>query len=148
MSARRRTPRKTVPTPSAGTARRKEAAPRRALLSVADKQGLVPFATGLARLGFEIVSTGGTAKALRASGVAVTDVAAITKFPEIMDGRVKTLHPHVHGGLLARRGVDDALLVAAGYGDLVPIADNATDEGRARNRRIEFVVYPERMAQR
>jgi len=116
MSARRRTPRKTVPTPSAGTARRKEAAPRRALLSVADKQGLVPFATGLARLGFEIVSTGGTAKALRASGVAVTDVAAITKFPEIMDGRVKTLHPHVHGGLLARRGVDDAVLATHGIG--------------------------------
>jgi len=116
MSARRRTPRKTVPTPSAGTARRKEAAPRRALLSVADKQGLVPFATGLARLGFEIVSTGGTAKALRASGVAVTDVAAITEFPEIMDGRVKTLHPHVHGGLLARRGVDDAVLATHGIG--------------------------------
>ncbi|HJR69196.1 MAG TPA: bifunctional phosphoribosylaminoimidazolecarboxamide formyltransferase/IMP cyclohydrolase [Gammaproteobacteria bacterium] len=116
MSARRRTPRKTASTPSAGTARRKEAAPRRALLSVADKQGLVPFATGLARLGFEVVSTGGTAQALRASGVAVTDVAAITKFPEIMDGRVKTLHPHVHGGLLARRGVDDAVLATHGIG--------------------------------
>ena len=116
MSARRRTPRKTAPTRSAGVARRKEATPRRALLSVADKQGLVPFATGLARLGFEIVSTGGTAKALRASGVAVTDVAAITGFPEIMDGRVKTLHPHVHGGLLARRGVDDAVLATHGIG--------------------------------
>jgi phosphoribosylaminoimidazolecarboxamide formyltransferase/IMP cyclohydrolase len=116
MSARRRTPRKTASTPSAGHLRRKEDATRRALLSVADKQGLVPFATGLARLGFEIVSTGGTAKALRASGVAVTEVATITGFPEIMDGRVKTLHPHVHGGLLARRGVDDDVLATHGIG--------------------------------
>ena len=92
------------------------AAPRRALLSVADKQGLVPFATSLAALGFQIVSTGGTAKALRSSDVPVTDVAAITGFPEIMDGRVKTLHPHIHGGLLARRGVDDAVLEEHGIG--------------------------------
>jgi phosphoribosylaminoimidazolecarboxamide formyltransferase/IMP cyclohydrolase len=116
MSARRRTPRKTPSKSSAGTARREGAAPRRALLSVADKQGLVPFATGLKRLGFEVVSTGGTAKALRAAGVAVTDVAAVTGFPEIMDGRVKTLHPHVHGGLLARRGVDDVVLATHGIG--------------------------------
>ena len=116
MSARRRTPRKPATTRSAGRGRRKQAAPRRALLSVADKQGLVPFAAALARLGYEIVSTGGTAKALRAAGVAVTDVAAITGFPEIMDGRVKTLHPHVHGGLLARRGVDDAVLATHGIG--------------------------------
>jgi phosphoribosylaminoimidazolecarboxamide formyltransferase/IMP cyclohydrolase len=116
MSARRRTPRKTPSKSSAGTARREGAAPRRALLSVADKQGLVPFAAGLKRLGFEVVSTGGTAKALRAAGVAVTDVAAVTGFPEIMDGRVKTLHPHVHGGLLARRGVDDVVLATHGIG--------------------------------
>jgi len=87
---------------------------RRALLSVADKQGLAPFALALERLGFEIVSTGGTAKALRAAGAAVTDVTDVTGFPEIMDGRVKTLHPHVHGGLLARRGTDDAVL--SGHG--------------------------------
>jgi phosphoribosylaminoimidazolecarboxamide formyltransferase/IMP cyclohydrolase len=116
MSARRRTPRKTASKSSAGTARREGAAPRRALLSVADKQGLVPFATGLKRLGFEVVSTGGTAKALRAAGVAVTDVAAVTGFPEIMDGRVKTLHPHVHGGLLARPGVDDVVRATHGIG--------------------------------
>jgi phosphoribosylaminoimidazolecarboxamide formyltransferase/IMP cyclohydrolase len=67
-------------------------------------------------LGFEIVSTGGTAKALRAAGIAVVDVASVTGFPEIMDGRVKTLHPHVHGGLLARRGVDDAVLASHGIG--------------------------------
>ena len=77
---------------------------RRALLSVADKEGLAPFAAALEVLGFEILSTGGTAKALRAAGISVTDVATITDFPEIMDGRVKTLHPHIHGGLLARRG--------------------------------------------
>ena len=89
---------------------------RRALLSVADKQGLTPFAAALEALGFEILSTGGTAKALRAAGIAVTDVATITGFPEIMDGRVKTLHPHIHGGLLARRGVDDAVLESHGIG--------------------------------
>jgi phosphoribosylaminoimidazolecarboxamide formyltransferase/IMP cyclohydrolase len=89
---------------------------RRALLSVADKQGLVPFAAGLTALAYEIVSTGGTAKALRGAGIAVTEVAEITGFPEIMDGRVKTLHPRIHGGLLARRGVDDAVLLEHGIG--------------------------------
>jgi phosphoribosylaminoimidazolecarboxamide formyltransferase/IMP cyclohydrolase len=89
---------------------------RRALLSVADKQGLTPFAAALEALGFEILSTGGTAKALRTAGIAVTDVATITGFPEIMDGRVKTLHPAIHGGLLARRGVDDAVLERHGIG--------------------------------
>jgi phosphoribosylaminoimidazolecarboxamide formyltransferase/IMP cyclohydrolase len=88
----------------------------RALLSVADKQGLTPFAAALEGLGFEVLSTGGTAKALRAAGIAVTDVATITGFPEIMDGRVKTLHPHIHGGLLARRGIDDAVLASHGIG--------------------------------
>ncbi len=89
---------------------------RRALLSVADKEGLAPFAAALEELDFEILSTGGTAKALRAAGISVTDVATITGFPEIMDGRVKTLHPHIHGGLLARRGVDDAVLEGHGIG--------------------------------
>jgi phosphoribosylaminoimidazolecarboxamide formyltransferase/IMP cyclohydrolase len=97
---------------------------RRALLSVADKHGIVPFAEGLVTLGFEIVSTGGTAKALRSSGVAVTDVATITGFPEIMDGRVKTLHPRIHGGLLARRGVDDAVLESHGIGAIDVLAVN------------------------
>ena len=75
----------------------------RALLSVSDKRGLVPFARGLAALGWEIVSTGGTAEALRREGVAVLPIEQVTGFPEMMDGRVKTLHPNVHGGLLARR---------------------------------------------
>ncbi len=76
----------------------------RALLSVSDKTGLVDFAQALAKLGVELVSTGGTAKQLRNAGLAVIDVADITGSPEMMDGRVKTLHPKVHGGLLAVRG--------------------------------------------
>ncbi len=86
-------------------ARAAEAAPvpRRALLSVSDKAGLVPFAAALVARGFELVSTGGTARALRDAGLPVTDVAAVTGFPEMLDGRVKTLHPRVHGGILADR---------------------------------------------
>ncbi|MEZ5828038.1 MAG: bifunctional phosphoribosylaminoimidazolecarboxamide formyltransferase/IMP cyclohydrolase [Hyphomicrobiales bacterium] len=76
----------------------------RALLSVSDKTGLADFASGLAKLGVELVSTGGTAKALRNAGLKVIDVAEITGSPEMMDGRVKTLHPKIHGGLLAVRG--------------------------------------------
>ena len=76
---------------------------RRALLSVSDKTGLVPFGQALAARGVEILSTGGTAKALRDAGLTVMDVSELTGFPEMMDGRVKTLHPRVHGGLLALR---------------------------------------------
>jgi phosphoribosylaminoimidazolecarboxamide formyltransferase/IMP cyclohydrolase len=83
---------------------------RRALLSVSDKAGLIDLARGLDSLGVALLSTGGTAKALRAAGLPVTDVSSLTGFPEIMDGRVKTLHPRVHGGLLGRRGVDDAVM--------------------------------------
>ena len=79
----------------------------RALISVSDKTGLVPFAQALAARGYELVSTGGTAKALGAAGVTVTSIADVTGFPEIMDGRVKTLHPAVHGGILARRSRPD-----------------------------------------
>jgi phosphoribosylaminoimidazolecarboxamide formyltransferase/IMP cyclohydrolase len=77
---------------------------KRALVSVSDKSGIVEFAKGLSGLGYELLSTGGTAKSLREAGVAVTDVAAYTGSPEILDGRVKTLHPKIHGGLLGRRG--------------------------------------------
>ncbi len=83
---------------------------RRALLSVSDKRGLIPFAQGLAGLGVEIVSTGGTCRALREAGLDVIEVAEKTGFPEIMDGRVKTLHPTIHGGLLGRRGTDEATM--------------------------------------
>jgi phosphoribosylaminoimidazolecarboxamide formyltransferase/IMP cyclohydrolase len=76
----------------------------RALLSVSDKTGLAEFARALAERGIEIVSTGGTAKLLKEAGIAVTDVSEVTGLPEMMDGRVKTLHPKIHGGLLAKRG--------------------------------------------
>ena len=83
---------------------------RRALLSVSDKTGIVEFARELAQLGFELLSTGGTARALADAGLAVVEVASVTGFPEIMDGRVKTLHPKVHGALLGRTGIDDAVM--------------------------------------
>ena len=76
---------------------------KRALLSVSDKTGLVPLAEALAALDIELLSTGGTARTLREAGLSVIDVSSVTGFPEIMDGRVKTLHPSIHGGLLARR---------------------------------------------
>src|SRR5215469_16339493 len=75
----------------------------RALLSVSDKAGLVPLAQTLAAAGVELISTGGTAKALREAGLKVTDLSAYTGFPEMLDGRVKTLHPKIHGGLLYLR---------------------------------------------
>ncbi len=91
---------------------------RRALISVADKTGIEDFANALINKGFSIISTGGTASALRSAGIAVTDVSDITGFPEIMDGRVKTLNPLIHGGLLGRRGQDDAVMHTHG---IVPI---------------------------
>lgn len=78
---------------------------KRALISVSDKDGVVEFARGLEELGYEIISTGGTYRTLQEAGIAVKPVADITGFPEIMDGRVKTLHPGIHGGILARRDV-------------------------------------------
>ena len=97
----------------------------RALLSVSDKRGLVPFAQGLVALGWDLVSTGGTAHALSEASVAVTPIEQITGFPEIMDGRVKTLHPAVHGGLLARRDVAEDLAALKAHGfetiDLVAV---------------------------
>src|SRR3954464_6744496 len=77
---------------------------QRAVLSVFDKTGLVPFAQTLAKAGVELISTGGTAKALREAGLEVKDLSEHTGFPEMLDGRVKTLHPKVHGGLLYIRG--------------------------------------------
>jgi phosphoribosylaminoimidazolecarboxamide formyltransferase/IMP cyclohydrolase len=87
---------------------------RRALLSVSDKAGLLPLAQALAAQGVELLSTGGTARALRDAGLAVKDVSDVTGFPEIMDGRVKTLHPSIHGGLLGRTGTDDAVMAQHG----------------------------------
>jgi phosphoribosylaminoimidazolecarboxamide formyltransferase/IMP cyclohydrolase len=83
---------------------------RRALLSVSDKTGIAEFARELAKRGVEILSTGGTFKLLKQSGIAAREVSEVTGFPEIMDGRVKTLHPKIHGGLLGRRGQDDTVM--------------------------------------
>ena len=91
---------------------------RRALISVSDKTGVVELARELAKRNVEILSTGGTAKLLAQSGIAAREVASHTGFPEIMDGRVKTLHPKIHGGLLGRRGTDDAVMAKH---DIAPI---------------------------
>jgi phosphoribosylaminoimidazolecarboxamide formyltransferase / IMP cyclohydrolase len=88
----------------------------RALLSVSDKTGLVELAVGLRRRGLELVSTGGTARALAEAGLPVTNVSDVTRFPEMMDGRVKTLHPLIHGGILARRDRRDDLDAAEQHG--------------------------------
>ncbi|MDH3350773.1 MAG: bifunctional phosphoribosylaminoimidazolecarboxamide formyltransferase/IMP cyclohydrolase [Gammaproteobacteria bacterium] len=87
---------------------------RRALISVSDKRGLIPFVSGLREIGAEILSTGGTCRALREAGIDVIEVAEKTGFPEIMDGRVKTLHPKIHGGLLGRRGTDEDVMAEYG----------------------------------
>jgi phosphoribosylaminoimidazolecarboxamide formyltransferase/IMP cyclohydrolase len=86
----------------------------RALVSVSDKTGIVEFCRELHQLGIELLSTGGTAKTLAENAIPVTEVSDYTGFPEMMDGRVKTLHPKVHGGILGRRGVDDAVMAAHG----------------------------------
>jgi phosphoribosylaminoimidazolecarboxamide formyltransferase/IMP cyclohydrolase len=89
---------------------------KRALLSVSDKTGLVDFAKSLAAAGYELISTGGTAKALRDAGLAVADISELTGFPEMLDGRVKTLHPKVHGGLLFLRDNDEHRKQAQAHG--------------------------------
>ncbi|MGH7277617.1 MAG: bifunctional phosphoribosylaminoimidazolecarboxamide formyltransferase/IMP cyclohydrolase, partial [Candidatus Rokuibacteriota bacterium] len=98
----------------------------RALISVHDKTGVVDFARGLAALGVDILSTGGTAKLLRDAGLRIRDVSDVTGFPEMLDGRVKTLHPNVHGGILARRDVPDHMVALERHGigpiDLVAVA--------------------------
>ena len=92
----------------------------RALLSVSDKSGLIPLASALAAQGWELVSTGGTAKALTEAGLSVIGISDVTGFPEMMDGRVKTLHPKVHAGILARRHLA-ADLEAIGAHGITPI---------------------------
>ncbi len=106
---------------------------RRALISVSDKTGLESFARGLAELNFELVSTGGTARALAAAGLQVTMVSAVTRFPEMLDGRVKTLHPAIHAGILARRAREDdrASLDRHGIRPIDLVAVNLYPFGRA-----------------
>ncbi len=89
---------------------------KRAIISVTDKSGIVEFAKSLTRFGVQILSTGGTAKALRQGGIEVTDISAYTGFPEMMDGRVKTLHPKVHGGLLGLRDNPDHVRMMKEHG--------------------------------
>src|SRR5210317_1134158 len=96
----------------------------RALISVSDKTGVVEFAQALANAGVEILSTGGTAKLLRDSGITCIEVADYTGFPEMMDGRVKTLHPKIHGGILGRRGTDEKVMEAHGIAPIDMIVVN------------------------
>ncbi|MCA0938169.1 bifunctional phosphoribosylaminoimidazolecarboxamide formyltransferase/IMP cyclohydrolase [Vibrio alginolyticus] len=109
---------------------------RRALISVSDKTGIVEFAQALAERGVDILSTGGTARLLAEQGIAVTEVSDYTGFPEMMDGRVKTLHPKVHGGVLGRRGQDDEVMEKHGINpidmvvvNLYPFAETVAKDG-------------------
>src|SRR5687767_5467358 len=120
----------------------------RALISVSDKEGIVDFAKRLSELGWEIISTGGTARALRHGGVQVRDVADVTGFPEMLDGRVKTLHPAVHGGLLARRDLDEHMSAIQGAGitpidlvvvNLYPFAETIRKPGVTAEEAIEQI---------
>ncbi|HLF56219.1 MAG TPA: bifunctional phosphoribosylaminoimidazolecarboxamide formyltransferase/IMP cyclohydrolase [Thermoanaerobaculia bacterium] len=121
---------------------------RRALLSVSDKTGLAELGHGLASLGIELVSTGGTARYLREHGLQVTDVAAVTGFPEILDGRVKTLHPRIHAGLLADRAVPAHLDTLAEHGieridvvvvNLYPFLETASRPGATPEEIVEQI---------
>src|SRR6056297_1380084 len=97
---------------------------RRALLSVSDKTGIVDFARGLVGFGVALLSTGGTYRLLASEGLPVTEVAEHTGFPEMMDGRVKTLHPVIHGGILGRRGTDDAVMTEHGIAPIDMVVVN------------------------
>ena len=119
---------------------------RRALLSVSDKTGLVELARALDARGVELLSTGGTARTLRDAGLAVKDVSEVTGFPEMMDGRVKTLHPVVHGGLLGRAGIDEAVMAEHGIGaidllvlNLYPFARVSADPDSTFEQVIENI---------
>jgi len=120
----------------------------RAILSVSDKAGLVDFARGLTARGFELISTGGTARALAAEGLPVVNVSDVTGFPEMMDGRVKTLHPAVHGGILARRGRPGDLAAIEAHGirpidlvvvNLYPFARAASDPATRFDALVEEI---------
>jgi phosphoribosylaminoimidazolecarboxamide formyltransferase / IMP cyclohydrolase len=119
---------------------------RRALLSVSDKTGLLELARALAQRNIEILSTGGTAQLLATNGIATVEVARHTGFPEIMDGRVKTLHPKIHGGLLGRRGTDEAVMASHGIApidllvvNLYPFAATVARPGCTYEQAIENI---------
>ncbi len=119
---------------------------RRALISVSDKTGIVDFARALHGLGVELLSTGGTARLLGEAGIPVTEISDYTGFPEMMDGRLKTLHPKVHGGILGRRGVDDEAMRAQGIlpvdlvvVNLYPFEEATADPACTLERAIEHI---------
>src|SRR5690554_2205258 len=119
---------------------------RRALLSVSDKTGILEFAQALRELEIELLSTGGTAKLLRDAGIEVTEVSDYTGHPEIMGGRVKTLHPKVHGGILGRRDQDDAVMQEHDISpidmvvvNLYPFADTVNKPGCSLEDAIENI---------
>lgn len=121
---------------------------KRALISVSDKTGIVDFARALTDFNVEVISTGGTAKTLRDAGITVSDISDITGFPEMMDGRVKTLHPRVHGGLLALRDNDEHVAAMHEHGitpidmvvvNLYPFAETIKREGVTRAEAIEQI---------
>jgi phosphoribosylaminoimidazolecarboxamide formyltransferase/IMP cyclohydrolase len=119
---------------------------KRALLSVSDKSGIVEFARRLSEKGVDLLSTGGTAKLLAENGIPVTEVSDYTGHPEIMDGRVKTLHPKIHGGILARRGIDEAVMVDNNISaidmvvvNLYPFANAVSDENCSLENAIENI---------
>jgi phosphoribosylaminoimidazolecarboxamide formyltransferase / IMP cyclohydrolase len=119
---------------------------RRALISVSEKRGVAEFARELAALDIELLSTGGTATVLRSAGLPVRDVSEVTGFPEIMDGRIKTLHPRVHGGLLARRGTDDPVMAAHGIEaidllvvNLYPFRETVADPECTIDEAVEYI---------
>jgi phosphoribosylaminoimidazolecarboxamide formyltransferase/IMP cyclohydrolase len=121
---------------------------RRALLSVSDKTGLVEFARELRRFDVEIISTGGTARALREAGIEVRDISDVTGFPEMMDGRVKTLHPRIHGGLLALRDNEEHMAAAREHGiepidmvvvNLYPFEETSAREGTTLDEAVEQI---------
>ncbi len=119
---------------------------RRALISVSDKTGIVEFAKALAEKGVDILSTGGTARLLAEQGLAVTEVSDYTGFPEMMDGRVKTLHPKVHGGILGRRDTDDNIMNEHGIApidmvvvNLYPFAETVAKEGCTLEDAVENI---------
>lgn len=119
---------------------------RRALLSVSDKAGILEFAQALSQRGVELLSTGGTARLLADAGLPVTEVSDYTGFPEMMDGRVKTLHPKVHGGILGRRGQDDAIMAGHNISpidmvvvNLYPFAQTVAREGCSLEDAVENI---------
>jgi phosphoribosylaminoimidazolecarboxamide formyltransferase/IMP cyclohydrolase len=119
---------------------------KRALLSVSDKTGIVDFARSLSQKGVDILSTGGTAKLLAENGIKVTEASDYTGHPEIMDGRVKTLHPKIHGGILARRGIDEAVMAENNISaidivvvNLYPFAEAVSDKNCTLANAIENI---------